>query len=108
MVIEYLNQNRKTGTAAVVLLALLAGGCSALSSKPVQVAGDILGAACTLDLLPFKEVEVKAKELGVSRGLLSQLLCQIPELLDVWNEAKRARTDPGRAVVDEAKKRGLL
>jgi len=99
----------QTTLPSVTLLAVLLGGCSVLSSPEVQAAGDMLDAGCALGLLKSEAVEAEAAKLGVPKGLLADLLCRVPGLIDAFERGQMARSvDPGGPVLAEARARGVL
>lgn len=78
-------------------------GCAALQSEPVQTAATVVDAACQLGLLQSALTERSAQKLAVDKGLLSQVICSIPELVDAFRQAKMARSaDPAEPVLRKA------
>ena len=89
-------------------VAVALTGCSSWQ-QGAQTAGTAIEAACALGLLKSEAVQAEADRLGVPKGVLADLICRIPELVDAFEQAKLARTvDPGVSVLAEARARGTL
>lgn len=99
---------RSAGVAAVAIVLLLTG-CSALNSKPVEQATQVLDVACATGLLQSTALQQQAQQLGVPPEVLSDWLCRVPDVADALAKERQARSvDPGRAALTTARARGLL
>ena len=90
------------------MIALIAGGLVAASCHVVRPASNFVAAACELGLADAPEVIAAADTKGVPLAGFVAALCEIPEVIQAFEQAEAERADPVRAAVAAAKAEGAL